>query len=76
MAFTKEQREFIRERLERGSINKIVKESGTSRVSVNNYFKMKTKENAAIEDAIIKVYKDIKIRREERNKVIKELINE
>lgn len=76
MAFTKEQRSFIRERLERGSINRIAKESGTSRIAVNNYFSMKTNENADIEDAIIKVYKEIKIRRDERNKAINELVNE
>lgn len=76
MVLSKEQRTFIRRELEKGMINEIVELAGVSRVAVHNYFTMKTINNEIIEDAILKVYGELKKRRDDRVLRFKNLFNE
>lgn len=76
MALTKEDRIMIRSVLRKGSINEISELANVSRVSVGNFFNMKTKESDIIEDAILVVYERDKIMRENRIKELKRKLNE
>jgi len=75
MVLSKEQRDFIKNELERGMINEVAKRANVSRMAVYRYFTMKSINNEAIENAILSVYGELKKRRSDREIFFKNLLN-